>query len=87
MQLIASGTPLSGKASGVVTATDKTDISAALTTLAAAGNAAPTFNDVRAALTAAKRARFTDGMIHQTLIESGALYEVLFDWPVVDTGA
>lgn len=52
-----------------VTAQDKTDLSAALTALAA--DAAPDFDAIRAAMTPAKRARFTDGMIAQTAQDIG----------------
>jgi hypothetical protein len=51
-----------------VTATDKTDLAAAIT----AAGAGASFADVRAKLTtAAKRTRFTDGMIHQAALELG----------------
>jgi len=51
-----------------VTQADKDDITAAL---AAAPGDTPLFADVRAQLLAGRRARFTDGMIHQTVIELG----------------
>jgi hypothetical protein len=56
-----------------VTAADKTDLQAALTALAAV--AAPTFAEIRAALPVGKRARFTDGMIHQAALDLGLKVE------------
>lgn len=52
-----------------VTAQDKTDLQDALTAIAS--NAAPTFDEIRKALTAGKRDRFTDGMIAQTAKDLG----------------
>lgn len=47
-----------------VTAQDKTDLQALLAGVLAA-NAAPSFDDIRAAIPPAARARFSDGLIHQ----------------------
>ena len=43
--------------------------------IAAAGDAA-TFAEIRAAMPAAKRARFTDGMIHQAIIDAGRAVDI-----------
>lgn len=57
-----------------VSAQDKTDLQEAI---AATGQAAPTFEAVRAALAAGKRARFSDGMMHQTALELGLVVDNL----------
>lgn len=54
-----------------VTAQDKTDLQNALAACLSKGVGVPAFDAIRAELTAAKRARFTDGMIHQTAVEMG----------------
>jgi len=58
-----------------VTAQDKTDIRAALDALAVGGDRAPDFASIRATLAAGKRARFTDGMIHQAALDMGLTVE------------
>lgn len=53
---------------------DKDDLTAAFAG-ALAANRAPTFMEIRAALPAARRARFTDGMIHQVALDLGLKVE------------
>lgn len=53
----------------LVSATDKSDLQAALLTLA--GSKAPTFTEIRAAMTPAQRTKFTDGFMHQTALDLG----------------
>ena len=52
----------------VVTAADKADLEAALAKLS---DRDPTFAEVRAALAAGKRDRFSDGHMHQTALALG----------------
>lgn len=56
-------------AASPITALDKTDLQAALVVLAA--NPQPTFDEIRAALPAGKRARFTDGFLMQAALDLG----------------
>jgi len=58
-----------------VTAQDRTDLQAALDALVAGGNLAPDFAAVRGALASGKRARFVDGLIHQTALDMGLRVE------------
>jgi hypothetical protein len=51
-----------------VTAQDKSDLQNVLATLAGRH---PTFDEIRTALPADRRARFTDGMIHQAALDLG----------------
>lgn len=61
-------------AASPITAQDKTDLQAALVTLAANPN--PTFAEIRAVLPAGRRARATDGMIHQAALDLGLKVEL-----------
>lgn len=57
-----------------LTETDRADFAAALAGPLAAVEA-PTFAEVRAALPSARRARWTDGMIHQAALDAGMKVE------------
>lgn len=52
-----------------ITQADKDALAAVLVALAA--KAQPSFDEIRAALAAGNRARFTDGVIHATALELG----------------
>lgn len=57
-----------------VTGTDRADFQAILDSFA--GQATVTFEEIRAALPAGKRARATDGLIHAVALELGATVEI-----------